>query len=570
MKGKYSITKLWLLLGALTIVLAGCTDDQESKNASTVSSSNVTKIETVKATPVVDGKTYTIIAKPSLLPVNDKVTLPVWTFNQSVPGPEIRVKVGDTVRIKLQNELEEPVSIHWHGYPVPNEMDGIPGVTQDAVVAGKEFVYEFKATIPGTYWYHSHQDSVNQLDKGLYGSFIVEDPNEDYDRDYTLMLDEWMSAAAESEASKDGADTNKDDHDMPNMEGMDHGSMGQNESDHSGMDHGNMSMNASDSSKDEEQNAQEHGAMEQGQADNGDGSMQHEGMAGHDMSMYDLYTINGKTGDAIDKLVVKEGDKVRLRLINAGYITHRMHLHGHEFKIVALDGQPVNSPALISDQALSIAPGERYDIEFIANNPGSWLLEEHGTDERVNGMRALIQYEVATTAKDQSNAAEELPEFDPVLYGKQADTKFTLNQNFDQKVHMNLNTEMRDGEMVYTINGRVFPDTEKISVKKGEKVLVTFVNQSMTEDHPMHLHGHFFQVLSKNGKPLQGSPVIKDTLNVRPGETYEVAFEADNPGDWMFHCHDLHHASAGMVTDVMYKDYKSDYVPDPSVGNKPE
>lgn len=560
MKGKYSITKLWLLLGALTIVLAGCTDDQESKNASTVSSSNVTKIETVKATPVVDGKTYTIIAKPSLLPVNDKVTLPVWTFNQSVPGPEIRVKVGDTVKIKLQNELEEPVSIHWHGYPVPNEMDGIPGVTQDAVVAGKEFVYEFKATIPGTYWYHSHQDSVNQLDKGLYGSFIVEDPNENYDRDYTLMLDEWMSATAESDASKDGADTNNGDHDMSNMEGMDHGSM----------DHGNMSQNASDSSKGEEQNVQEHGEMEQGQADNGDDSMQHEGMAGHDMSMYDLYTINGKTGDATNKLVVKEGDKVRLRLINAGYITHRMHLHGHEFKIVALDGQPVNSPALISDQALSIAPGERYDIEFIANNPGSWWLEEHGTDERVNGMRALIQYEGVTNAKAQSNAAEELPEFDPVLYGKQADTKFTLNQNFDQKVHMNLNTEMRDGEMVYTINGRVFPDTEKISVKKGEKVLVTFVNQSMTEDHPMHLHGHFFQVLSKNGKPLQGSPVIKDTLNVRPGETYEVAFEADNPGDWMFHCHDLHHASAGMVTDVMYKDYKSDYVPDPSVGNKPE
>lgn len=129
---------------------------------------------------------------------------------------------------------------------------------------------------------------------------------------------------------------------------------------------------------------------------------------------------------------------------------------------------------------------------------------------------------------------------------------------------------MRNGEMVYTINDKVFPDTDKIKVAKGDKVMVTFVNQSPTDDHPMHLHGHFFQVLSRDGQPLQGSPVIKDTLNVKPGEQYVIAFEADNPGDWMFHCHDLHHASAGMVTDVTYKDYKSTYVPDPNVDNKPE
>ncbi|MCG3083329.1 multicopper oxidase domain-containing protein, partial [Anoxybacillus sp. LAT27] len=82
--------------------------------------------------------------------------------------------------------------------------------------------------------------------------------------------------------------------------------------------------------------------------------------------------------------------------------------------------------------------------------------------------------------------------------------------------------------------------------------------------HPMHLHGHFFQVLSKNGKPVTGAPLIKDSLNVNPGEEYVVAFQADNPGNWMFHCHDLHHASAGMVTEVKYTDYKSDYTPDPN------
>ena len=97
-----------------------------------------------------------------------------WTFNGSVPGPEIRVKEGENVKIKLKNELPEPVTIHWHGLPVPNNMDGIPGVTMNAVQPGKSFTYEFKATVPGTYWYHSHQNSADQVDKGLYGSLIVE------------------------------------------------------------------------------------------------------------------------------------------------------------------------------------------------------------------------------------------------------------------------------------------------------------------------------------------------------------------------------------------------------------
>ncbi|MEK5400297.1 multicopper oxidase family protein [Paenibacillus sp. FSL K6-2859] len=526
MKGKL---KIILAIGSISAIVAGCTnaggqDEMEGMDYSKMNMSDSQKdtnqnigktgeIKLTKATSVANGKEFTITAQASNLMVSDDLTLPVWSFNNSVPGPEIRVKVGDMVKIKLQNELEEPVSIHWHGYPVPNDMDGIPGVTQDAVVAGKEFTYEFKATVPGTYWYHSHQDSVNQLDKGLYGTLIVEDPNESYDRDYTLVLDEWMSSG---------------EMDMSNMNGME------------GMDHSQMDMSDMPEMKD------------------------------HDMSMYDVYTMNGKTGDAIDKLIVKEGDKVRIRLVNAGYITHPMHLHGHGFKVIASDGQPVNSPAVITDQGIAIAPGERYDLEFTANNPGSWNLEEHGHDDRAKSMRTIIEYEGAIGKTDASNANEELPTFDLTKYGQQAKTNFSLDEKYDQDVKLNLNTEMKDGEMVYTINGKVFPETDSIKVDKGEKVKVTFVNQSKTDDHPMHLHGHFFQVLSKNGKPIEGSPVIKDTLNVKPGEEYVVAFEADNPGNWMFHCHDLHHASAGMVTNVMYNGYQSNYTPDPTVGNKPE
>lgn len=535
MKGM--LLKSLIIVGSIAAITAGCangsSDSMESMDHSTMNSEppsttqpDPKSIKLTSASEVTDGKEFTITAQESNLEVSPNQVLPVWTFNNSVPGPEIRVKLGDTVKINLKNELKEPVSIHWHGYPVPNDMDGIPGVTQDAVVPGKTFTYEFKATVPGTYWYHSHQDSVNQLDKGLYGALIVEDPNEQYDRDYTLIMDEWINPGDMDNQENNSTDENT------NMEDMDHSNMNMDDMDHSNM--GGMNM------------------------------------GGHDMSMYNIYTINGKTGDAIEKLTVKEGEKVRIRLINAGYLTHNMHLHGHDFKVMSTDGQVINDPQVIKDQLIAIAPGERYDIEFTANNPGSWLLEEHGTQAGTENMKAVIQYEGEEPQSDASNASETLPIFDLAQYGTVAKTGFSLDEKFDQDVKMDLNTEMKDGKMVYTINGKIYPETEKINVEKGERVKVTFVNKSMMDDHPMHLHGHFFQVLSKNGKPLEGTPVIKDTLNVKPGEEYVIAFEADNPGDWMFHCHDLHHASDGMVTEMLYTDYKKNYTPDPNVDNKPE
>lgn len=520
-----------LILTALSIVLTACTIDPMSQMDHSTMNKNepnqpIIAMQT-KATSVANGKELTLTAQESNLEVKPGLTLPVWTFNNSVPGPQIRVKVGETVKVTLKNKLQQPVSIHWHGYPVSNPMDGIPGVTQDAVVSGKSFTYEFKATIPGTYWYHSHQDSVNQLDKGLYGSLVVEDRTETSDKDYTLVLDEWMSMG-----SMDGMN-NMGNMDGMNMENMDHGSMN--------MDHGSINMSTGSAAPSD-----------------------------HDMSMYDIYTINGKSGDAIEPLLVKQGDKVRLRLVNAGYLTHKLHLHGHDYKIIASDGQAINSPALISNQLIAIAPGERYDIEFTANNPGNWLLEEHGNEDRMMNMRALISYEGITSKKVATDWKEQHPLFDLTKYGATANMKFTLDQTYDQTTTLNLNTALKNGQTVYTINDKVYPDTDKIKVNKGEKVKAKLVNLSPKDDHPMHLHGHFFQILSKNGQPVQGSPVIKDTLNVKPGEEYVIAFEADNPGDWMFHCHDLHHASSGMVTDVHYEDYKSNYTPDPSVNNIPE
>ncbi|KHF35734.1 Copper resistance protein A precursor [Paenibacillus sp. P1XP2] len=542
---------------ALPLILAGCFEgkqaDMHGAHASDQPAAGTAltqgAAETVKPSPA-DGREVTLTAQESTLDAGQGRKLPVWTFNNSVPGPQIRVKQGEMVKITVKNTLKVPVSLHVHGYPLPFEMDGIPGVSQNAIAPGKSFTYAFKATVPGTYWYHSHQNSVKQVDMGLYGSFVVESEEDVIDRDYTLVLDEWMSGGMDAESGGHEAESpGHDEH------GMDKPGMDMNDHDMQGMDMG--------------------AGNESGASAGHDMSGGHDGDAsmGHDMSMYDLYTINGKTYPASEPLIVKEGDIVRLRLVNAGYMSHSLHLQGHRYRIVATDGNRIANPEWVENKLLAIAPGERYDIEFEANHPGTWLLDEQSDNPAANNMKIALQYENAPSSQkeqEQDDSAQMLETVDMTKYGKPEKGKFSLNDQYNLEYTMDLGTSRRNGEMVYTINGKVFPDTDPVKVKTGDKVKVHFVNSSAGEDHPMHLHGHTFQVLSKNGTPLGGAAEYKDTLNVKPGEDYVVAFEANNPGDWMFHCHDLHHAAAGMVTELKYTDFNNTFEPDPNAGNMPE
>ncbi len=545
-----------VLSGAL--VLAACSNDKSSTDMNMqghdMSSMNAgsgqdpMKMDASKdlSFEVMTGNTFTLTAKESMLHLDDNTMRTAWTYNGTVPGPQLRVKQGETVKINLKNELPEPVTIHWHGLPVPNNMDGIPGVTQNAVKPGESFTYQFKVDVPGTYWYHSHQNGVVQVDKGLYGSFVVEPKDaQPSDKDFTIVLDEWTKE-----------------------EGMSHGSGGMDMGTESSNGHAGMDM-SSDSSN-------PHAGMDM----SSDSSNPHAGMDmgqnGSEMSdakmmplMYTIFSANGKTGTSIKPLEVKEGEKVRIRFVNAGFLSHQLHLQGHEYKIVSTDGQPINNPPVVNGQLLNIAPGERYDIEFVANNPGKWLIEEHSSNPGAKTLTIPIVYE----GKEDSSATpdkENLPLIDITKYGEAAKSSFSFADTFNIEYTMDLGTEMKNGATTFTINGKTFPDTPPLNVKEGDLVKVKLVNNSPEDIHPMHLHGHFFQILSKNGKPISGSPLMKDTLNILPGEEYVVAFKADNPGDWMFHCHDLGHASQGMVSEVKYAGFKPDFTVDPTANNKPE
>lgn len=451
-------------------------------------------------------KKFTLVATEKNMQLTRSVVLPVWTYNGTVPGQEIRVTQGDFVQVKLINYLSDPITIHWHGYPLNSAMDGIPGLTQDAIKQGETFTYEFSANVTGTYWYHSHQEGSKQVDKGLYGALIVEPKvKEKIDKDYTLMLDEWMDKPEDMGAMM------RSNNKVPNTP-----------------------EEALKQSKDEESQMS---------------------------TAYNIFTVNGKSGGLIQPLQAKKGDVVRLRFINVGYRSHGIHIPGQNIKVVSTDGQNINGADLIVDQIITIGPGERYDVEFTVTGEDNFVIDAHDNNKFNDQIKIPVNI-LDGSGKNMAEPTTKLSEFDLTSYGEPGTGIFTLNQKYDVEYNADLDVKMKDGALKYTINEKTFDESTSLKLKKNDLVKIIYTNKSIV-DHPMHLHGHFFQILAKNGKETTGAAILKDSILIKPGESYTIAFKADNPGLWVQHCHELHHAAAGMMQKVEYTDYKPKYVPNP-------
>jgi FtsP/CotA-like multicopper oxidase with cupredoxin domain len=270
------------------------------------------------------------------------------------------------------------------------------------------------------------------------------------------------------------------------------------------------------------------------------------------------------TSDTLDRRSVSPGTRVQLRLINTDSYPMRFTLSGTPFQVAAIDGTDINGPTDITGQTLPVAAGGRYDITFTMPETPVAL----GLNNR-SGPGILFSRD----GSGEVPAAEPGPEFDPTTYGTPEPTPFSPSSTFDREfvqVFDNI-PGFYDGQFTYlwATNGEVFPDTPTLMVREGDLVKVTFVNRSFM-DHPMHPHGHHMLVLSRNGRPVTGSPWWTDTLNVAPGETYEVAFKADNPGIWMDHCHNLDHAAAGMMMHLGYEGVTTPFEVGDATGNHPE
>ena len=423
-----------------------------------------------------------------------------WTYNDQAVGPEIRVTEGEVIRATLTNHLPDPTTIHWHGIPLPNAMDGVPGVTQAPVQPGETFVYKFVAWPSGTYWYHPHVG--HQLDRGLVGPLIIEPKREpgDYDREYTLLLDDWVTVdGGAPEVAPRGVG----------------GTMGP------GMMGGGM---------------MGRGPRRSGADD--DGPLQEP--------VYDVFTVNGQVAEAASPLTVKQGERVRLRLINAsGATIYGLRLAGHPLTITHCDGRPVEP---LEVDVLRISMGERYDVVFSADNPGRWTLYDtlNGADR---GRLPLATFVYKGSAANRDSGDTLAREFRWNDYGLMAGLpEDGLTMLPPSQAEKSFDMVLTGGHMspYWGINGKIYPDTDTVALSAGQRVRFNYFNQSPMA-HPMHLHGHFFEVAGSEG-------LRKDTMIVEGhmGRA-SIEFVADNPGDWMHHCHNIYHAEAGMMNIVQVR-----------------
>ncbi|MGP3922418.1 multicopper oxidase family protein [Streptomyces sp. 8N616] len=458
-------------------------------------------------------------------------------FNAQLPGPELRVRRGELVEVVLVNRnVEGGVTLHWHGVDVPNAEDGVAGVTQDAVRPGGRHVYRFRPDRAGTFWYHSHQQSSSTVARGLFGTLIVEEPAAGTSGvDRTVVAHAWSIGGAKPAAGG------------PPRGGGGGGGQG------GGGGHGG-----------------------------GGGALSgRNGLGGQ------LRTAFGDD-TRLRREKVAAGTPVRLRLVNADNCPRTYSLAGTPFKVAAIDGNEVSGPTELRDNRLRIAGGGRYDVTFRqpagpvqlivvgdANASGGGQgLEGCGEDgaygENTTGTASLL---LDPTGRADPPAAVTGPIFNPLHYGKRASSPLGPAPRFDRDFHLVLGNSFGffDGRpmALWTINNAVYPDIPALLVREGDLVRTTFVNRSL-DDHPMHLHGHRMLVLSRNGERATGGPWWTDTLNVEPGERYEVVFRADNPGLWMDHCHNLDHARDGMVLHLAYDGVSSPYEAGRSTGNLPE
>ena len=406
-----------------------------------------------------------------------------WLYNGEFPGPEIRVREGERLRVTLENRLPEATTIHWHGVPVPNAMDGVPGITQAPVPPGGTFVYDYVAEPSGSYMYHSHVEL--QIDRGLLGSLVFEErsPHVDYDREYTVVLDDFLPTDPEP------------------------------------MDGGGGMM----------------GGMMRGRR----GGMMQEM---RDVPEYAAFLVNGRLPSDPAVIEVAHGERMRLRLINpSGATVFRAALAGHRMRVTHADARPVR-PVVVD--ALLIGPGERYDVVVEANNPGAWTLMAASVNAGRGAARAILRYR-GTSAT--SPAVSEVPEGirGGRLLSPEDLVSIELAEEPRRRPDRVFDLVLSGGMMMsnaWTIDGEAYPDAAPLEIRKGERIRVNMVNHSMAI-HPMHLHGHFFQV----------GDALKETVMVPPHMgrvSYE--FVADHPGEWFFHCHNLYHMESGMARVFRY------------------
>ncbi|AWW38509.1 MULTISPECIES: multicopper oxidase family protein [Streptomyces] len=441
-------------------------------------------------------------------------TVRSWAYGDSLPGKEIRINAGDVLDLTLANHLRESTTLHSHGVRMRCDMDGVPGLTQRSIEPGEDFSYRFAVPHPGTYWLHSH--SGMQLDRGLYAPLIVEDPKEplSYDKEWVVVLDDWVDGVSGS--TPDGVLSQLRNGRAVSMDmGEDSG-------------HGRSGG---------------HGPERAGSGPNrvlhGSRSRILESVGGN--VDYPHYLVNGRLSQAPSVFHARPGDRIRLRIINAGGDTaFRVALGGHEMTVTHTDGYPVEP---MTTDALLLGMAERYDVLITAKD-GVFPLVALAEGK---GRKALAVLRTSSGG---------IP--GPSAHPSELDRRIVPARRLVPHESVALGDAEPDREMRIKLTGgmakfdwgfdhKTYSIKQRVPIREGERIRLTLINATDMW-HPMHLHGHTFAL---TGFGTAGAR--KDTAHVLPHHKLVIDFYADNPGLWMLHCHNQYHSESGMMTILGYR-----------------
>ncbi len=474
------------------------------------------------------------------------------SLNGQIPSPTLIFTEGDEAEITVTNKLKhDELSIHWHGLLLPPEMDGVPYVNTPPIKVGQSYTFKFKIRQNGTYWYHSHTDVQEQ--KGVYGAIIINPivNKINVDKDIAIVLSDWSDENADQilrNLRKDG------DYYLYKKRTM-----------RSWL-----------------------GAIQQGEGAFGRYLYnQWTRMGGMDLSDvgYDAFLMNGKQDSQL--LVAHPGERIRLRVINAAASSYfNVSLGSLPISIISSDGlniEPADTNNLLIGMAetydilFTVPERKNYELRATAQDgtgmssgwigmgekiyaskrplPDPYATMNHGThandtgaiDHSMHEMQIGDSHHATHNSKPNKPIAKILESLTVDDVSAISSTEFN-KENHRHDVKLVLNGDM--SRYVWHINGKTIHQERTLEIKDDDVVRFSFINKTMMH-HPMHLHGHFFRVLNKNGSK---SP-LKHTVDVPPHETRTIEFLANEPGEWMLHCHNLYHLKTGMARVIKYSSY---------------
>jgi FtsP/CotA-like multicopper oxidase with cupredoxin domain len=423
---------------------------------------------------------HTIRIAPISLEIGPNKIIQTTGYNGKVPGPPLRLKEGKPVAINVINDSGYPNLIHWHGLFVPSLQDGAVEEGSPILASGESLLYNFTPEPAGTRWYHSHAMAMTDLNRSTYsGEFGF------------LIIDpaagdpgrydrEVMLAAHHWEGS------------WVSMQDMRKGPPPDN-----GLE-----------------------------------------------AMYRSATLGDRMLGQGEPIRVRQGERVLFRVLNAsGNMGISLALSGHRFTVIALDGNPVLTPATVDALKLDVA--ERADVIVEMNNPGVWVFGSTDDDDRNMGMGVVVEYQNRSGGPVWSPPSKAA--WDYTAFGRSNPATApdeTINLKFEKI------PGGRGGYNRWTINGKSWPDTNPLlTVQRGKRYRLVMNNHS-GDEHPVHLHRHSFEVAKVGDKTTSG--LMKDTISMPRYSTAEIDFVADDPGDTLFHCHHQDHMDEGFAGLITY------------------